>query len=146
MEYWLAENWFILLSSVGIVGGLVFNAVSLRSEARTRRIANLLIITQNHREIWSQLYKRPELWRVLDANANIATVPVRLEEEIFVNFLLLHLNSSFRAMKEDVFFRPEGLRADIRRFFSLPIPAEIWKRMKPFQDEDFTAYVESSIH
>ena len=42
---WLAENSFNLLSAVGIIGGLCFTAHSLRSETKTRRIANLLALT-----------------------------------------------------------------------------------------------------
>jgi hypothetical protein len=144
MGYWLLQNWFTLLNAVGIVGSLVFTAFSLRSETKTRRIANLLVITQNHREIWSELYKRPELARVLNAGVDLKVEPVRLEEELFVNFLLLHLSAAYRAMKDDVFVKQEGLREDIRRFFSLPIPAAIWEKLKPLQDDDFAAYLESA--
>ncbi len=48
---WLAENWFTLLNVIGIVGGLFFTGHSLRSETKTRRVANLLSLTQAHRDI-----------------------------------------------------------------------------------------------
>ena len=144
MENWLVENWFSLLSAVGIVASLAFTAVSLRSETKTRRIANLLIITQNHREIWSELFKRPELARVLNPKVDLEVAPIRIEEELFVNFLLQHLNSSYRAMKDDVFVKQEGLREDIYRFFSLPIPAAVWDKLRPLQDDDFAGFLESA--
>jgi hypothetical protein len=37
---WLTENWFTLLNVVGVIGGLFFTGYSLRSETKTRRIAN----------------------------------------------------------------------------------------------------------
>ena len=40
--HWLAQNWFTLLNAIGVVGGLLFTGHSLRSETKTRRIANLL--------------------------------------------------------------------------------------------------------
>ena len=52
MAQWFTENWFNLFSSLGIIGGLWFTAISLHSETKTRRIANLLTITANHREVW----------------------------------------------------------------------------------------------
>jgi hypothetical protein len=48
---WLSHNWFDLFSSAGIIGGLWFTAVSLRSETKTRRIANLLTVTANSRRM-----------------------------------------------------------------------------------------------
>ena len=60
---WIAENWIVMLNAIGVVGGLLFAAFAVRAEARIRRIANLLTITTNHREIWVELYDRPELAR-----------------------------------------------------------------------------------
>ena len=58
---WLADNSFNLLSAVGIIGGLWFTALSFRSETKTRRIANLISITDGHREIWKLYLNSPEL-------------------------------------------------------------------------------------
>jgi hypothetical protein len=71
MGQWLAKNWFDLFSSLGIISGLWFTAVSLRSETKTRRIANLLTITANYREVWKEFYNSPELARVIDPTANV---------------------------------------------------------------------------
>ena len=140
--HWLADNWYVLLESTGIIGGLLFTAFSLRSETKTRRIANLLVITQNHREIWTELFGRPALARVMNPVADIRRKPVTREEELFINFLVLHLSSAYHAMKDDVFVKPDGLRRDIHRFFSLPIPSAVWDKIKSMQDDEFVGYVE----
>jgi len=49
-----------------IVAGLFFTGYSLRIDTKVRHIGNLLTITQQHREIWSEFYKKPELARALD--------------------------------------------------------------------------------
>src|SRR5260370_24950623 len=98
MQGWIAENWFTVLSAIGIVGGLLFPAVSLRSETKTRRISNLLILTQNHRDLWTQLLHYPPLARVLDKVADIRKQPITTDEELFVNFVIQHLNSAHQAM------------------------------------------------
>lgn len=90
---WIAENWFDILSAVGIIGGLFFTAVALRSDTKTRKIAHLLTITTNHREIWKEFLRNPHLARVLDPSADVAKQPITLEEKEFVNFVILHLSS-----------------------------------------------------
>lgn len=139
---WVAENWFEILSAVGIVGGLFFTAVALRSDARTRRIANLLTITTNHREIWKELYGRPELARVLDPSADLSKKPINTQEQEFVKFVILHLSSVYYAMRDELLMKLEGVRRDAGLFFSLPIPQAVWEKIKYFQNDDFVAFVE----
>ena len=55
-DEWILHNWFELLSSVGVVGGLWYTGVSVHSGAKAQRIANLLTLTANHRELWSAFY------------------------------------------------------------------------------------------
>jgi hypothetical protein len=145
MGGWIADNWFTILSASGIVGGLLFTAVSLRSETKTRRIGNLLTLTQNHREIWSELFERPHLARVLDAAADLSKHPVTLDERFYVNMLIQHLGSAFQAMRSGLTIKPEGLRRDIQWFFSLPIPRSIWEKIKSLQNDDFVDFVERCL-
>ena len=144
--HWLADNWIVMLNAIGVVGGLFFTATSVRSETKTRRIANLLTITANHRDIWSELYDRPGLARVLDPDVNVAKKPVRRIEEIFVIFVILHVYSVYQAMKDGLFVKLEGLSKDIGWLFSLPIPKAIWEKMKALQNEDFVRFVEDCRH
>ena len=139
---WLTENWFTLLNAVGIVGGLMFTGHSLRSETKTRRIANLLSLTTGHRDIWKQIFTRPQLSRILDPNADTSSKPVTREEEIFVNLVIQHLSVVFHAMRDELTIKPEGLRRDVWWFFSLPIPQTVWEKMKVLQNDKFVAYVE----
>ena len=71
MGGWIAQNWFNILSSIGIIGSLLFTGISLRSETTTRRIGNLLLLTQSQRELWSELFSHPRLARVLEPKADV---------------------------------------------------------------------------
>ena len=142
MGVWLAENWFTILSAIGIVGGLLFTAVSLRAQTKTQRIGNLLTLTQNHRELWSQLFERPVLARVLDKTPDLEREPITSDEEIFVNLVIQHLNSAHYAISDNLVIKPEGLRRDVWRFFSLPIPQAVWNKSNVLQNEDFADFVE----
>jgi len=140
--HWLTDNWFSLLNAVGIIGGLLFTAYSLRSETKTRRIANLIALTQGHRDIWKNLVNHPQLGRVLEPNAEISSQPVTHREEIFVILVIQHLSVVFHAMRDELTIKPEGLRRDVWWFFSLPIPDAVWEKLKVFQNDKFAAYVE----
>ena len=112
MESWLAENWFNLLSAVGIIGSLVFTTVSFRSETETRRISNLLTLTQSHRELWRELFHNPGLKAVLNPSRNLASKPVTTEEHYFVTMAIQHLHSAFKAMKTGLVTKPSGIKED----------------------------------
>ena len=139
---WVTGNWFDLLQSLGIVGGLLFTAWSLRSETRTRRVNNLIAIAKGHRDVWTEFYRRPELNRVLADHADLCRQEVTREEEIFVNLVILHLNCVYCAQKTGLVFKLEGLRRDVGWFFALPIPHAVWTKTKLLQNDDFVRFVD----
>ena len=145
MVPWLTENWFNLLSSIGIIGGLWFTAVSLHSETKTRRISNLLAITGNHREIWKEFFHSPELARVIDPAADVTKQHVTPTEELFVGLVISQMSSVYYATKDELLIKLEGSRRDIAYFLSLPIPKAVWTKSKLLQNQDFAAFIESSL-
>jgi hypothetical protein len=140
---WLAENWITYLNALGVVGGLFFTGYSLHSETKTRKIANLLTLTQSHRDVWKEVLHEPKLARVLSLRADTRRDPITREEEVFVTLVVQHLGSVFSAMRDDLTIDPEGLRRDVWQFFSLPVPQAVWDRLKILQDDDFVAFVEA---
>jgi hypothetical protein len=142
---WVSQNWFTLLSAVGIIGGLLFTAISLRSDTKTRRIANLLTITANHREVWKEFLNNPNLARICDTTADMAKQPVTDAERVFATLVILHMNSVYYAMSDQLVVEYEGLRRDIGRFISRPVPKAVWEKIKPFQNDDFVKFIESAL-
>ncbi len=57
--------------------------------------------------------------------------------------VIQHLNTVYYAMNDQLVVKVEGLRRDIAQFFSLPIPREVWEKIKVLQNDDFVAFVES---
>ncbi len=139
---WLANNWFVLLQSVGIIASLLFTAFTIRKETVARRLTDLLTLTENHREIWKQLYDRPELARVTSLVVDLRRKPPTRDEELFVTLLILHLGTARRAMRHQLVEALGGVRDDVRWFFSLPLPRAIWEKVKPFQEKDLVLFVE----
>lgn len=138
-----AEQNSIAIVQTGVIAiGPLLTAFGLFLDARARRVANLIQLTQQHRDLWERMYSQPELARILDPDADLTESAVTAEEEMFVTFLILHLNSAYYAMRAAFFPKPERLRRDIELFFSLPIPRATWEKMKVVQDARFVKFVE----
>jgi hypothetical protein len=139
---WISHNWFPLAQTATLAAGFILIGIAVLLEARARRVGNLIQLTQQHRDLWERMYAQPELSRILDPSANLAKLGVTAEEEVFVIFIILHLSSTFYAMRSGFFQKPHGLRKDIERFFSLPIPRAVWEKVKALQDAPFVKFVE----
>lgn len=140
--HWISEHGFDLIGSAGIVASFGFTAVSFRKDGSSRRVANLLTLATAHRQIWSELYDRPDLGRILKRSPNLIREPVTEEESLFVNFLLQHLNATWQAMNEGEFRTKQGIQRDIREFFLLPIPRAVWEKSKAYHDTEFVRFVD----
>jgi len=141
----IIENNFVLLQSAGIIGGFLFTGWSLWIDARVRRVQNLFTITAHHREIWSEVYKNPELKRIIDPNANLEKRSITIPERLFTRSLFLHLSAAFHASKTGMFSEPDGLQRDIRNFLRLPIPKQVWKQSKGNHNHEFANFIAETI-
>lgn len=136
------ENGLGLIGALSALAGLLFTAVSIRAETHTRRIGNLINLTDGHRDLWKVFIQEPRLERVLAPGVDLLAVPVTAIEERFVLLLILHLHATYRAMQDKLLPRPEGVRRDVWWLFSLPIPAAVWERYRVLQDDDFARFVD----
>jgi hypothetical protein len=142
---WVAKHWFELLQTVGIIGGLFFTAFTVRKDERARKISNSIAINEQHRQIWKELYVYPELSRVMVKERNLELEPASEREVLFINSLIVHLGTTYRAMKNDEFVKLEGLETDVKAFFSLPVPKLVWGKVHPFHDKDFVDFIEALL-
>jgi len=139
---WMSHNWFTLAQTGAVAAGLFLIGVASLLEARARRVGNLIQLTEQHRDLWERMYSQPELARILDPEADLARMGVTAAEEMFVVFIILHLSSTYYAIRSGFFQKPHGLRKDIERFFSLPIPRAVWDIVRPLQDAPFLKFVD----
>jgi hypothetical protein len=145
MDTWFGEHWFELLQTASILTGFFATAHSIRADTNERKIENLFALTESHRQLWTRLYERPELVRVLDDDVNLRKCPVSAEEELFVHLLILHLRAWFKARHAGMEFDDDAVAADIRQFFSRPIPRFVWEKSCEYQDRAFVKFVESNF-
>jgi hypothetical protein len=145
LSRWMSANWSELVQDLGILSGFLFTAYSIRKESVARKIANLIALSERHHAIWKQVYERPELSRILDDAPQLHTKPVTFEERRFITSIVVHLYAVHWAIKAKMFVRLEGLHKDIKSLLGLPIPREVWSKLKPVQDEDFIRFIEAAL-
>src|ERR1035438_1416573 len=143
--HWLAEHWFDLTQTIGIIGGLLFTALSIRSGEKVQAITNTIAVNEQYSRIWHEFYERPTLARILKKDVDLNRQPVSNDEALFVKTLLLLLDVVRRTMNAGIFVKIQGLQKDIQDFFTLPIPKAVWEEIKPFQDRDFVLFVEDCL-
>ena len=142
---WTAAHWFELLQSAGIICGLLFTGFALRADKKVIGVQTLFTITEHHRDLWTQLYSRPDLSRLLLEQPDLKSRQITTDEERFINLLILHLFAVYRASLAGIYVTPENLRNEIGSFFILPIPQFVWNKIRSTQDSDFVSFVEKGI-
>ena len=149
---WVLENWLNIITAVSSIGGLWFAGFAIHKDAKVRKDetkarkgANQLTITANHRELWKVPLLYPALTRVVDPLADVEKHPVTPEEEFFMSMVISHTSSTFVVLNDELLTAQEGLRRDVRSFFSLPVPNAVWLKTKRLQNQDFAAFITSCL-
>ena len=142
---WLEDNWFSLLQSIGIISGFVFTALTLRRDTKSRKRTEVLALTQQHRELWSEVHRRPELARILQTEVNLVAQPISTAEEEYLNLIIIHFNTGWQLAREGASLTLQTLRKDVRTFFSLPVPRAVWEQSKSARDPEFVRFVEKGL-
>ena len=142
---WVINNWFSLLQGGGIVAGLMFTGISLRHEVASRRLTAMLTLTQQHRELWSEVHRRPDLGRILAEEADLVGRPVTLAETEFLNIVFVHFAMGWELALRHRLISEAAFRDDVIRFCSLPVPRTVWERSKIGREPGFVRFVDDAL-
>jgi hypothetical protein len=142
---WFKENWSSLLQGVGIIAGLFFTAISIRRDTRSRRVSDLLTLTEQHRNLWNEVHERDGLRRIYDAEVDFLAHPITDIEEEFLNRVIVHFSTGWLLAREGSLLTLETLAEDVRWFFNLPIPKRVWEATKEGRDRKFIKFVETAL-
>lgn len=145
MGNWLATNWFPLIESAGIMASLLLSAMAFRTSSKVRQTEVTLALAGAHREIWRMLQADDSLSRILDPKADIEKTPPTPGEEGFVLSVMHHLSAGVQAIQEGSISLPVGFEADIREFFSFPVPKAVAAAALPYQSPAFQRFLKRCI-
>lgn len=143
---WVAENWSAAVGAVGIIGSLWMAILAAHREAKAREIENLLTISDHHRELWNAIQQKPGLSRILKSDVDISAAPVTTAEEEFVNLVMVHFLTTWRLARSGGIIAEGELMADVRGFFSLPLPQVVWEKTRQFRNPKFVRFVERALN
>lgn len=133
------------LETAALIVGLFLSSASFRSDAKERRLSNLMALTGSHRDLWMEIDQRPDLARLIKEEVDLTKEPLTPSERRFAHLLITHFAVSYEAVKSGLVSDVAGLRKDVKRFFSLPIPAEVWKWSREFQSKELVAFVDECL-
>ena len=141
--HWLSDNWFPLIQTLGIIGGLVFTALSIRQSTNARKASDLLALTEQHRHLWNEVYSRPGLTRIYEEKIDLLANPVTVSEERFLNEVIVHFQTGWQLSCHGSLLTLQAMRADASTFFKLPLPHAVWQQTKKARDPNFVHFIES---
>ena len=71
--------------------------------------------------------------------------PPTVAEERFLNEVIIHFQLGWHFAREKAFLTDEAMEADIRSFFSLPIPHAVGTQSKETRNPAFVRYVDECL-
>lgn len=143
---WLDNHGFDLLEAVGIIASLILSAASFQRSHQSRRISNLISLSQAHREIWKEFVAYgSQLARIREHKVDLTKEPVTNAEETFIVAVVQHLGVVFRSTKIDLTVKPEQLERDVVQFFQYPVPKAVWNKLRTYQDGDLVKFVDNVL-
>jgi len=142
---WIDCNWFNLIQTFGIVGGLCLTASAATREAKAREVENLLTLADQHRQLWEGVAQRKELARLFQTDINVLTTPPTVAETEFLNSVIVHFQTGWWIAISGGITGLHEMRMDARGFFSLPLPRAVWESTKKFRNKRFICFIERAL-
>ena len=142
---WAEQNWFGLIQSIGILGSLLLAGAAFRREARARRVSDTLLLNEQHRELWTELHRRPDLGRIMQDEVNFVAEPMSLAEREFLNLVIEHYRTGFLLAHEGIGNRLEVIQRDAEVFFKKPLPSRYWKETEQERDPEFVEFINRAL-
>lgn len=142
---WTDANWFNVIQTAGIIGGLWLTMAAANRDAKAKEIENLLSLSEHHRELWKEIPQRKDLARIFQAEADTLLAPPTVAEKEFLNLVFVHFQTGWRVAKAGGITTLKEMKADVRDFFSLPLPRAVWEQTKNFRNSSFVCFVETAL-
>lgn len=144
------NGWYQFIEAMGIIAGMVFSGVSLlfvsanyREDAENKLIASQAIIDERFDKLQDVILEKPELSRIIAETADLSAKPVTVQEIMYVKRIIQHYESGWRIeLKRGEL---DTLARDAAYFFSLPVPAAVWRNMKRFRNPGFVQFVRRAL-
>jgi len=116
-----------------------------RPEAKARETENLQTLAEHHRDLWSKVTGNKELERIFKPDADIEQTPPSIAESEFLNLVFVHFETGWSVAKAGGITTIRDMQLDVRGFFTLPVPRNVWARTKKYRNPKFVRFVEKTL-
>lgn len=145
MPEFLRDNWFDLFQSIFIIASFMLAAMAWRSDKISRKSDTHLKVGESYKGLWDAFLENEEFRRITDPTVDLKENPVTEAERVLVRQLIVHLHGVFVAQKLNQIETVEGMDADVKNFYSKPIPKAVWRSVRSRQNADFRNYMDRLI-
>jgi hypothetical protein len=136
---WVSVNWFALLQTIGIVGGLLLVMVQIRASTRQREMESLVEICGTNRELIGLAFSHPQLFAVLQDAKKTDHVWEQYYLQLWLNqFALTHCYLKQAVLKGEF---KENLSRDVADFMSMENMRRHWQRCGKLYPASFQKFV-----
>jgi hypothetical protein len=142
---WVDGSWFNVIQTAGIIGSLWLAMAAANRDAKAKEIENLLSLSEHHRELWKEIPQRKDLARIFQTDADVLLTPPTVAETEFLNLVFVHFQTGWRIAKAGGITTLKEMQADIRDFFSLPLPRAVWEKTKNCRNWQFVRFVKQAL-
>ena len=123
----------------------MFTALSIRQATDARKAGDLLALTEQHRNLWNEVYSRPGLTRIYEEKIDLLASPVTVAEVRFLNEVIVHFHTGWQIACHGSLLTLQAMKADARTFFKLPLPYAVWQQTKETRDPKFVRFIEACL-
>jgi len=149
---WIKGEWFSVVQTVGIIGGLLFTGITCQQQAKAQKeqakaqdTQNLIAFADRHRSLWSEVYQKPELQRIFRCSVDLVATPPTVAEEEYLNVVFAHYETGWQIAENSYPRYLEPLILDVAKFFSFPIPSAVWQKTERSRDQQFVEFVKKAM-
>ena len=142
---WLGSHGDSLFQNLSVIIGFALTALGLRHQAKAKEIENIQALARDHRDLWKDASRRPELRRILRLDVDLVREPMTVAEEEFLNLTIIHFETGWQMAMAGTVLKKTTLEADAGRFFSRPLPNEVWRKTKDCHDPAFVRFVDRAL-
>jgi hypothetical protein len=138
---WVRDNWAGVLATIGGIVGVA----TFRQAAEKADRDEYAMLVQQHNALGAEARERRDLDRILLANVNLEHEPPTAVEMMFLNDVIVHFESGWKLALKNTVLTQKTYTADVRKFFSHPLPREVWERTKDGRNPEFVRFIERAI-
>jgi hypothetical protein len=142
---WFEGNWPNAITTLGVIGSLWIGIWTGQRELEKGKRESLERAAERHDKLWTQMSEQPSLHRILQEEVDLLAKPVTVEEEEFLNLVIVLFLTGWRNAKAGGIITLKELSGDVGSFFSRPLPHAVWEKTKLTRNPKFVRFIDRAL-